>query len=314
MGLELRHLRSVCAIADAGSVTRAATVLGVSQQVLTARLQRVERELGGRLFERDRDGVTPTPLGEFLLTRARGVLLGMEELRRSTGRHVCAERPLVTLGGVACAVSVGLADRVSDLLPGVEVRLRAEYSPRALWDLLLADRIDAAAVVDYPGFPLNTPSTVVSDVIAVEPVFVAMSDRHPLAGRDEVALAELAGERWALTPQDGAGWPDCFYVACHQAGFTPRVLYSVSDAVPQRDIVATRRAVSPCQAVFPTGDGVVVKPLAGNPLHMRHLLVCRGESLLADSFDDLLRLAREAYHAYAGRRPHYQSWLSQSSR
>ncbi|MGW5053340.1 LysR family transcriptional regulator [Actinokineospora sp. NPDC004072] len=313
MGLELRHLRSVCAIADAGSLTRAATVLGVSQPVLSARLQRVEREVGGRLFDRGRGGVTPTPLGQFLLTRARGVLLAVEELRRATGRQVCADRPQVRLGGVSCAVSIGLADRLSDLLPDVEVRLHGDYSPRALWELLLADRLDAAAVVDYPGFPLNTPSTVLADVIAVEPVFVAMSDRHPLADRAEVDLAELAGERWAVTPQDGAGWPDCFYAACHRAGFTPRVLYSVSDAVPQHDIVATRRAVSPCQAVFPTGDGVVVKPLAGTPVHMRHLLVCRAEGLLADGFADLLRLARDAYHAAAGRHEHYRAWLGQTS-
>jgi DNA-binding transcriptional LysR family regulator len=48
MELELRHLHSLCVIADAGSVTKAATVLGVSQPSLTAQLQRVERELGGR--------------------------------------------------------------------------------------------------------------------------------------------------------------------------------------------------------------------------------------------------------------------------
>src|SRR5258706_10950504 len=74
MDLELRHLRVVCAIADAGSVTKAASVLGLAQPALTAQLQRIERALGGLLFERDRRGARATPLGELVLARARVLL------------------------------------------------------------------------------------------------------------------------------------------------------------------------------------------------------------------------------------------------
>lgn len=309
MELELRHLHSLCVIADAGSVTKAATVLGVSQPSLTAQLQRVEREVGGQIFIRDRQGVTPTPLGQYLLTRARGMLLAMEELRRNAKQHLPSDRPVMRLGGIAGAVSVGLADRLSDLLPEAEVRLHTEYSPRVLWDLLLADRFDAVAIVDYPGFSLRQPVSVLAEVVAVEPTFVAMSHQHRLANQQQVDLAELADESWALTPPDGAGWPDCFYTACEQAGFTPRVLYTLADALPMREMVATGRAIAPCQAVFNSADGVVVRPLAGDPVYMRHLLVCRKESSLAPMFDALVRLAREAYWAYAQRRPDYQTWL-----
>ncbi|WP_040478169.1 LysR family transcriptional regulator [Longispora albida] len=309
MELELRHLHSVCAIADAGSVTKAAAVLGVTQPALTAQLQRVERELGGQIFARDRHGVTPTPLGQFLLTRARGILLAVQELRYGAARHLPGERPAVCLGGIVGAVSVGLADRLSDLLPESDVRLHTEYSPQVLWELMLTGRLDAAALVDYPGFTLHVPAEIVVQEIATEPLFVAMSDQHRLAGEDEVSLADLATESWAITPADGAGWPDYFYTACQQAGFFPHVKYSVSDAVPVREIVATRRAVSPCQAVFPSGDGVVVKPLQGDPLSMRHLLACRRDSHLAAIFGPIARLAEEAYWAYASRRPDYQAWL-----
>lgn len=313
MELELRHLHSLCVIADAGSLTKAAAVLGVSQPALTAQLQRVERELGGQIFVRDRHGVTPTPLGQYLLTRARGMLLAMEELRLNASQYLPSERPVIRLGGIAGAVSVGLADRLSDQLPEAEVRLHTEYSPRTLWELLLADRLDAVATVDYPGFALRQPVSVLAEVVAIEPVFVAMSCEHRLAGREQVELAELAEEPWALTPPDGAGWPDCFYTACEQAGFTPRVLYTLADALPIREMVATRRAITACQAVFSGGDGVVVKPLAGDPVHMRHLLVCRRDGPLAHMFDRLTRLARDAYWAYAERRPDYQTWLRHAS-
>ncbi|MGH8795377.1 MAG: LysR family transcriptional regulator, partial [Stackebrandtia sp.] len=47
MEVELRHLRAVCAVADAGSVSKAAAALGISQPALTAQLRRIEQSLGG---------------------------------------------------------------------------------------------------------------------------------------------------------------------------------------------------------------------------------------------------------------------------
>ncbi|MEO6088901.1 MAG: LysR family transcriptional regulator, partial [Umezawaea sp.] len=61
--LELRHLRAVCAIAEEGSVTKAATRLGLTQPAMSAQLRTVERILGGLLFERTPNGSVPTDLG-----------------------------------------------------------------------------------------------------------------------------------------------------------------------------------------------------------------------------------------------------------
>jgi DNA-binding transcriptional LysR family regulator len=86
MNLELRHLRVVCAIAETGSVTKAASLLGLAQPALTTQLQRIERTLGGALFQRDRRGATPTPLGELVLARARVVLPAMKGLQDDAAR------------------------------------------------------------------------------------------------------------------------------------------------------------------------------------------------------------------------------------
>src|SRR5438874_11585612 len=58
--LEVRHLRAVCAIADAGSVRRAARELGMTQPSLTTQLRRIEKALGGQLFFRGATGSRPT--------------------------------------------------------------------------------------------------------------------------------------------------------------------------------------------------------------------------------------------------------------
>src|SRR5919107_5864935 len=86
MNLELRHLKVVCAIAETGSVTKAASLLGLAQPALTAQLQRIERTLGGPLFERDRRGARPTALGELVLDRARVVLPAVDGLPDEAAR------------------------------------------------------------------------------------------------------------------------------------------------------------------------------------------------------------------------------------
>src|ERR1043165_410742 len=82
MDLEIRHLRVLNAIADAGSLTRAAAALGFTQPALTAQLQRIERMLGGPLFARDSHGSRPTAFGAMVLAHAHSVLTAHEDLMR----------------------------------------------------------------------------------------------------------------------------------------------------------------------------------------------------------------------------------------
>ncbi len=306
MDLEIRHLRAVCAIADTGSLTKAAVLLGLSQPALTAQLQRVERELGGPLFTRGRRGAELTRLGEFVLSRARATLLNIDELKR-VAAHV-GDKRVIRLGGAMGSVAVGQAHRLNAYLGDIDMRLQMEYSPRLLWELLIAGRLDALTTVDYPGYEVQPTSGVVCEVIEIEPVFVALSSEHPLADRSEIALSALAGETWALTPSDGAGWPDCFHAACQQAGFMARVPYTIASRSPIRDLIIQGQAISACQAVFEPAPGIVVRPLTGSPVVMRHLVACRRDGPLAPHLAELVRFGREAHHDYAQRAPAFLTW------
>ncbi|NUT94306.1 MAG: LysR family transcriptional regulator, partial [Saccharothrix sp.] len=63
MHMELRHLHVVLTVAEAGSISRAASSLKIAQAGLTAQLRRIERGFGGPLFLRRSDGVELTELG-----------------------------------------------------------------------------------------------------------------------------------------------------------------------------------------------------------------------------------------------------------
>ncbi|HUQ81060.1 MAG TPA: LysR family transcriptional regulator, partial [Gemmatimonadaceae bacterium] len=81
MDLETRELRMLVAIADEGTVTRAATRLNVSQPALSHALRALERRVGIALFERQSRGLVATEAGERLLRTARTVMREIERAR-----------------------------------------------------------------------------------------------------------------------------------------------------------------------------------------------------------------------------------------
>jgi len=294
MQLELRHLRTLCVIADAGSLSRAAATVGVSQPALTGQLHRIEATLGGQVFRRGRTGVTPTPFGQFVLRRARSIMVTVDELLG--GAEAESGATGLRIGGYHTPVLTGLLHRLFEL-PGAPITVHTEYSPRLLLDLLVSRRLDVATLVDYPGHELPALPTVGTRVIAVEPVAVALPAGHPLAGRDEIPLSELADEDWMVSPPDGAGWPECFYTACQEAGFVPRVRHMLTEHEMIRSLVAEGRAAAPCQVTLDGGENVVVRPLTGPTLWLRHVLAWRLGGSLDDRIPELAALAAEAHAA-----------------
>lgn len=290
MDLELRHLRTLCLLADTGSVTRAAAALSTSQPALTTQLQRIEREVGGPLFHRGRSGVSPTELGEFVLVRARSVLLSMDDLLHDiTARG--ASPSALRVGGVG-TLTVELSARLPEVFPHAPVHVRTEYSPKLVTDLVRAGRLDLGTTIDYVDRDLPTDGPLAWAMLAVEPLHVALWADHPRACEPVISLGDLAEAPWALTPPDGTGWPECFYMACQNAGFTPKVPYRLHGRSEIHDLIADRRAVAPCQPGF-GGTDVVIRPLKGEPIQLRHLLVWRRDSAVHRASDRIARLARE---------------------
>ena len=78
--LEFRHLRYIIAIADERSFNAAATHLHVAQSALSTQIKQLEDVLQIQIFRRERDGISPTPQGQLLLTFARKFVRGREDL------------------------------------------------------------------------------------------------------------------------------------------------------------------------------------------------------------------------------------------
>ena len=308
MDLELRHLRMVCAIAEAGSVTKAAGVLGLAQPALTTQLRRIERSLGGPLFVRERRGVRPTPLGDLVLARARVLLPAINGLQDEAGELISAgQAARYRIGATNGPIAGGLMHRLTAAHPGTGVSIHSTWSENEICDRVSDDRLDYALVGVCADAIPTTPGLVWQPV-AVDAVWMLISDRHPLAGRDEIALAELADEQWVTAPGDGC-FSECVSAACGRAGFAPKPAFEL-DPGGVLDLVASGSAVALCQGTTRDLPGAVAVPLADTPLRWRHLLGWdpgrRPQTVVNGVFD----LAVQAYREIVEQRPRYSRWLT----
>ena len=305
----MRHLKVVCAIAETGSVTKAASLLGLAQPALTAQLQRIERALGGPLFQRDRRGARPTPLGDLVLARARVLLPAMKGLQDEAARLVGSgsATSCYRIGGANSPILGGLVHRLATEKPRTEVSTYATWSADELVQMVAGGRLDYALFGVCGDAAPSTGSGLEWRVVAVDPVCVLLPATHPLAGQEEVELAALAEQHWAAAPGDGC-FANCFAAACARAGFTPRKLYE-TDIRTCLDLVEAGEAVALCQATFRRVPGLVSRPIAGAPLRWRLLLAWHSDAPAARSADRVLAHALDAYAAIVARNPDYLAWL-----
>lgn len=309
MNLELRHLRVVCAIAESGSLTKAAATLGLAQPALTAQLHRIERTLGGALFERGRQGSRPTALGELVLARARVLLPAARDLQEEAVRLAHAGPARYRIGAVNGPLLGGLVHRLSLEQPDVQITIRPAWSAEELVAEVVGATLDYAIVGVCGNAPPPGESRLAWRVLAVDPVFVLLPEEHPLAGLPEVELAVLAEVRWGATPGDGC-FGDCFVKACAAAGFSPRPLYE-ADIAGCIDLVLAGEAVALCQPTFRLTPGLVAVPLAGTPLRWRHLIGWHPEAPAAALADHIAEHAVAAYQEAVHRTPRYARWLTE---
>jgi DNA-binding transcriptional LysR family regulator len=311
MNLELRHLKVVCAIAETGSVTKAASLLGLAQPALTAQLQRIERTLGGPLFERDRRGARPTALGELVLTRARVLLPAMkglqDEAARLAGAGTDEGMSRYRIGASGGPVIGGLVHRLSEAQPDAQISTYASYYVDELANMVLAGKLDYAQVGVCGDAIPSADYGMVWQTIAVDGVCVLMPEDHPQAKGDQVDLAELADEQWVGGAGDGC-FPDCFAAACARAGFTPRRMLD-SDIRGVVDMVESGLAIGVCQPTFRPPSGLTHRPIAGAPLRWRQVLGWHPDGPAARVAPRLMELAGQSYRDVVSRNPAYLAWL-----
>lgn len=193
--LSLRQLQYAVAVADTGRFRRAAERCHVSQPALSAQLAQLESTLGAQIFERDRRGVRTTAAGEEILTRARQLLAGVDDLLASAARFA---DPL------AGRLRIGVIPTVAPYaLPEVVPALRARF-PR-LQLLWREDRtVDVIRGLEHGNLDagLVALEAEIGDLdhaeVATDPFLLAVPPGHALARKRRPRAEDLDAENVLL--------------------------------------------------------------------------------------------------------------------
>lgn len=199
--MDVKQLKALVTVVEAGSVTKAAVLLHLVQPAVTRQIRALEDELGVALFERTGHGMRPTAAGLSMANRARRALTELDRARAELA---------VTRGTVTGIVSVGLLDSTEELLsgplvsavlhdhPGIELRVLTAYSGY-LQQWLDADDLDLSLLYNLESTPsLNMRPLVREKLWVVAPAAAGLQADKPLA------VADLAARPLVL-PAPGTG-------------------------------------------------------------------------------------------------------------
>jgi DNA-binding transcriptional LysR family regulator len=164
----------------------------VSQPALTRAIQKMEDELGGLLFSRERNNTHLTELGRMLVPNLSEVLTRTQAAKETAQRFLRLDSAHLKLG-VMC--TIGPVRFVSFLScfradnPGIEITL-TEAVPDRLCDLLMKGELDVALIARPDGFA----SPLQAQPLYRERFVIACSAGHPFALKNVVSIAELDGQ------------------------------------------------------------------------------------------------------------------------
>jgi len=148
--MELRQLRYFVAIADHGSLSRAARVLHVAQPALTQQIQQLEEELGAQLLHRSAQGVMATDAGKTFYEHAQAILKQVDDAKSAVAQSNDKPTGTVALGipqSVSGALALPLLTAVRETYPDITLQLTEELSGNLI-EQLKSGRINLAVLFD----------------------------------------------------------------------------------------------------------------------------------------------------------------------
>jgi DNA-binding transcriptional LysR family regulator len=298
LGIEVRHLAALAAIARTRSFSAAAVELGYAQSAVSQQIATLERAVGQKLVERPGGPrpVTLTEAGELVRRHADRVTQRLGALRADLEALAAGEAGVLRIGSFQSASSrilPAVLARFRETWPRVDVTLRNEVDGGVLEDLVRAGELDLtfAVSVDELTEPLAGAELI------VDPYLVLVPPDSPLAARHEIPLRALDGVGMILSPHRDS----CAIRverAFDDARVTPHVVFRSDDNMTVQRLVATGLgcAVVPSLALIsgvPDAE-VAVRPLApGSSIVRRVGLVWHRDRYRSPAADAFVEVARE---------------------
>lgn len=300
--VKLHDLRILVAVADAGSISRAAEHLAISHPVVSRTISGLEHTLGVRLFDRSARGVEPTIYGRAFLDCGIAVF---DNLRQGVQRIESLSDP------ASGEIRIGSTEvMMAGFIPAVVDRLACKYPKLVLHtmqdeneplhvalrerkvDLIITRRVQAR------GEEFNT------EMLFDDPLLIVSGPRSLWVARRKISLSELLGEPW-ITPVPDSVIGTLFARSFHSNGLELPKSNVVSNSLALRNrLLATGRYVSILpRSILLFGlrqPRVKILPVALPGIDEPFELVTLKNRMLSPAADLFIKSAREVAKSIAG--------------
>lgn len=259
--METHQLRYFLAVARTRNFSRAAEQCRVAQPSLSQQIQKLEGELGERLFERSTREVSLTAAGELFREHAARVMEEMEHARERVREISGLLRGRVVLGALPTVAPYFLPGRLRAFTrkhPGIEVVVHEDTTAQ-LVEGVLAKEIDVALL----SLPVERAGLEAVEFFD-EPLMVALPKKHALATKNGLTLDDLENESFILM-KEGHCLAGQALQFCRLNGFAPRVSFRSAQIETVLSFVANGWGISivPAMSAQRAAAGVVFRALPG---------------------------------------------------
>lgn len=195
--MELKQLRHFLAVVHAGSISGAATALGLSQQAVSKSVRSLEASIGVELLDRSGTRLLPNARGLAFAEQAATITAAVQSLEARLREGSGGQKPGLRIGASPTATApvvtpavLGLLRDDTDLRVDVATGLRRELLAQ-----LERGQLDLAVCLDIER--QHSPA-LVREVLCHDEYAVFAGARNPLGRRDDLSASDLAGRPWLL--------------------------------------------------------------------------------------------------------------------
>jgi LysR family hydrogen peroxide-inducible transcriptional activator len=291
--MEVHQLRYFCAVARQGTFTRASEVEHVAQPSLSQQIQKLEAELGSRLFDRLPRSAKLTVFGKAFLPKAERILRELDEAKTELQEMAGNEKGDVAVGIIPTIAAYLLPKLLRGFAarhPLITVKIIEDITP-TLVQRLHDGTIDlAVAALPIVGGELAT------EELFEEKFYAVLPKAHRRASSKSISLTELNREPFLLL-KEGHCFRDSLIAACHKSKVTPSVVFESGQFATILAMVSAGMGVSavPAMAVQPY-PGCTFIPISGKHstrkvgiISSRHHFQSRAQRLLMTQMRDACR-------------------------
>lgn len=220
--MEMHQLRYAVAVARTGNFSRAAEQCRVAQPSLSQQIQKLEDELGERLFDRMRRGAKLTPHGEAFLRRAVRILEEVDAAKQEARDANNLLRGTLTIGVLPTIAPYLLRDVLvtfSEKFPEVQAVVHEDTTAQLLRQLLGCE-IDLALA----SRPIDGEGRFEVRELFLEELMLALPPGHRLARKRTVSMADLRDEQ-LIVMKPGHCLGDQVLGFCNRSDIHPRISF-----------------------------------------------------------------------------------------